>query len=186
MEVAGFRRINPNEHINLVYKIAWSLKGRALDWDDLVQEGYLALVYCADTFDPALGYCFSTYAVPMLRWRMLTCIAKEELHRSRETTSKNINETDVGIRFNHPLSSPKEKDSDSPVYDQAEEWIEDIRDPERTILAMWLGIDQPPKTCEEIGRLRGVSKQRAHQILKAGLGMAKSRIERLFLIGSNG
>ncbi len=54
------------DNLGLVHACAKRFKGRGMEYDDLYQAGCLGLVKAADHFDPALGYQFSTYAVPVI------------------------------------------------------------------------------------------------------------------------
>lgn len=53
-----------SENLGLVHACANRFRGRGAEYDDLFQAGCLGLIKAADGFDPSLGFCFSTYAVP--------------------------------------------------------------------------------------------------------------------------
>lgn len=60
-------------HMQLVRKIAWHVHGRvsnAIDIEDLVQTGMVALVEAADTYEDR-GHAFSTYAAMRVRGAMI-------------------------------------------------------------------------------------------------------------------
>lgn len=54
------------ENLGLVHMCVKRFAGRGEDHEDLFQIGCVGLVKAAENFDPALGYKFSTYAVPMI------------------------------------------------------------------------------------------------------------------------
>lgn len=54
------------ENAPLVYKIARSFAGRGCEFEDLCQIGSIGMLKAVRSFDPALGYAFSTYAVPLI------------------------------------------------------------------------------------------------------------------------
>lgn len=54
------------ENLGLVHTCAGRFRGRGVEYDDLVQAGCVGLIKAADRFDPARGYAFSTYAVPVI------------------------------------------------------------------------------------------------------------------------
>ena len=58
-------KINPADHIRLITRYAskYSLSSNE-QFDDLFQEGYLGLHRASEKFDPALGYQFSSFAIP--------------------------------------------------------------------------------------------------------------------------
>ncbi|MBR4728191.1 MAG: sigma-70 family RNA polymerase sigma factor [Clostridia bacterium] len=58
------RRIT--ENLGLVHACAARFRGRGVEYDDLFQAGCVGLVKAADRFDPARGWAFSTYAVPVI------------------------------------------------------------------------------------------------------------------------
>lgn len=54
------------ENLRLVHTCANRFRGRGVEYEDLFQAGCVGLVKAAAGFDPALGYRFSTYAVPAI------------------------------------------------------------------------------------------------------------------------
>ncbi|MBP3704311.1 MAG: sigma-70 family RNA polymerase sigma factor, partial [Clostridia bacterium] len=58
------------ENVGLVRSLVPRFLGRGMEYDDLFQAGCIGLVKAADHFDPALGYKFSTYAVPVILGEM--------------------------------------------------------------------------------------------------------------------
>ncbi|MCD7722488.1 MAG: sigma-70 family RNA polymerase sigma factor [Clostridiales bacterium] len=54
------------QNIALVHSIAARFKGRGYDYDDLFQSGCVGLIKAVDNFDESRGFCFSTYAVPVI------------------------------------------------------------------------------------------------------------------------
>lgn len=61
------RALLVNENRRLVMRVARRFMGRGLPFDDLVQEGSLALMRAIDKFDPDRGFRFSTYAMWWIR-----------------------------------------------------------------------------------------------------------------------
>lgn len=54
------------ENMGLVYMVAKRFTDRGTDREELVQLGAIGLIKAVDKFDPAMGFSFSTYAVPMI------------------------------------------------------------------------------------------------------------------------
>jgi RNA polymerase sporulation-specific sigma factor len=55
-----------SENLGLVHMALKRFAGRGYEMEDLFQIGCIGLLKAADRFDPALGYTFSTYAVPLI------------------------------------------------------------------------------------------------------------------------
>src|SRR5574344_242267 len=57
-----------------------------IDFDDLIQEGELALIKAVDAFDPTLGFKFSTLAYPYISGNIQKFVDKNisQWHRPRE------------------------------------------------------------------------------------------------------
>lgn len=54
------------ENIGLVHTCARRFHGKGIEYDDLFQAGCVGLVKAVDGFDAERGFCFSTYAVPLI------------------------------------------------------------------------------------------------------------------------
>lgn len=54
------------ENLGLVYSCAKKLSGRGIEYEELVSAGYIGLINAASRFDEALGFRFSTFAVPSI------------------------------------------------------------------------------------------------------------------------
>ena len=54
------------ENLGLVHSCAGRFVGRGVEYDDLFQAGCMGLCKAADGFDESRGFCFSTYAVPLI------------------------------------------------------------------------------------------------------------------------
>lgn len=57
-------------NMGLVHACAQRLRGRGVDYEDLVQNGCVGLLKAAAAFDPTRGAQFSTYAVPVILGEM--------------------------------------------------------------------------------------------------------------------
>lgn len=55
-----------NDNLKLVHSCCKRFKGRGIEYDDLYGAGCLGLVKAANAFKEELGFCFSTYAVPVI------------------------------------------------------------------------------------------------------------------------
>ncbi len=54
------------ENLGLVHACANKFRGRGIEYEDMFQAGCIGLIKAADGFDPARGFAFSTYAVPVI------------------------------------------------------------------------------------------------------------------------
>lgn len=55
-----------SENLKLVHSCCKRFRGRGIDYDDLYGAGCLGLVKAANAFKEEKGFCFSTYAVPVI------------------------------------------------------------------------------------------------------------------------
>lgn len=55
-----------SENLKLVHSCCNRFRGRGIEYDDLYGAGCLGLVKAANSFKEELGFCFSTYAVPVI------------------------------------------------------------------------------------------------------------------------
>ena len=55
-----------SENLGLVHTCAGRFRGKGIEYDDLYQAVCIGLIKAADRFDASRGFCFSTYAVPVI------------------------------------------------------------------------------------------------------------------------
>lgn len=55
-----------NNNMGLVHSCCKRFVGKGIEYDDLFQAGCIGLIKAADGFDESRGFCFSTYAVPVI------------------------------------------------------------------------------------------------------------------------
>lgn len=53
-------------NLSMVHSICRRFTGKGIEYDDLFQAGSIGLIKAADAFDEERGFCFSTYAVPVI------------------------------------------------------------------------------------------------------------------------
>ena len=54
------------DNLGLVHSCCHRFSGRAVEYEDLFQIGCIGLIKAAERFDESKGFCFSTYAVPVI------------------------------------------------------------------------------------------------------------------------
>jgi RNA polymerase sporulation-specific sigma factor len=68
------------KHVGLVHAVALRFRpSLGLDYEDLVQEGMLALIRAAELFDPKQGTEFTTYATTTIRHRLIKTVSRSKL-----------------------------------------------------------------------------------------------------------
>ena len=55
-----------SDNLRLVHHLCRRFAGRGIEYDDLYGAGCVGLIKAADAFEPERGFCFSTYAVPVV------------------------------------------------------------------------------------------------------------------------
>jgi RNA polymerase sigma factor (sigma-70 family) len=157
---------DPNHHRNTAIpqqtaasalRMAYAIAGRhsganAANRDDLASEALLALVECAQRFDPDRGHRLTSFAYPRMRGRALDSLRREARQvRNREAFSRSPHSKsfDTG-----PLSA--RADVERVLRDSREQLDSD----ERRLLTerYWQG-----KSLAEIARNRGWNEQKARR-----------------------
>ena len=163
----------------LLYKIAYKVKLLTMkdhiDIEDLVQEGYLALIINANTFDVVKGFKFTTYAFRGVYQRMYRFIYGAS---SREKGNTKLNDcvslnTPIGenddIELEDTLRNPEDLISkvDKQLYieklhQDLLEAMKEVNTIQEIKVLKYRYFHN--KTYEEIGILLGVSRNRARDI----------------------
>lgn len=138
-------------NLRFVVSLASQYQGKGLPIDDLVNEGNIALIKAARSFDPAKGTRLVVYAASRIRQAMEKAIEEEEvtanLKELKEGAGSNTDTASLEaelIPFNPSLSTLDER--------------------EQQVIRAIYGIGQPVQTLADVGMQMGVSRERARQI----------------------
>ena len=83
-----------NNNLKLVHSCCKRFKGRGVEYDDLYGAGCLGLVKAANAFKEELGFCFSTYAVPVIMGEI------KRLFRDGGTVKVSRSVKELGMKIN--------------------------------------------------------------------------------------
>ncbi len=186
-------------HGRLVVRMARKFSRYGIDFDDLVQEGNLALMTAAEKFEPAMGYRFSTYAHWWISQRMRetvmtfhSVVRTPSTPRNKATFFKQRPYHDIsteatvsydGITIGETLIS------DDPRPDELAERLVDgektskairrsmrvLTSRERTVIQSRY-LTEKPLTLDTLGTQFGVSKERVRQIELSALAKLRESL----------
>ena len=159
--------------------------GRGVEFEDLCQSGYLAMVAAVDTYDPAAGGTFSTW----LMYHLKTAFAEATGYRTQKGRQEPLNNY---LSLDTPLTDDADSDDlmdlvADPVGLQWRESLEEsmwrkelqkavgsamstVPEQYREILRLRYWEDM---TLEDIGGQRGVSKERIRQMENKGIRLLR-------------
>lgn len=138
-------------NLRFVVSLASKYQGKGLPIDDLVNEGNIALIKAARSFDPTKGSRLVIYAASRIRQAMEKALGEEEESANmKELKDGSGNNTEAGL-FDSALSP---FDPEFSTLDERE----------REVIRAIYGIGQPVQTLAEVGMQLGVSRERARQI----------------------
>lgn len=173
-----------NKNINYVKSLANQYRGQGIDFDDLVSEGYLAMMDAAQKFDESRGTQFIAYAGPFIRKAMQKAV---ELQTGSFKLPKDIKKTaprsaNKAVSIDAPLTTSNHntlldilanKDAidtdESTIFTQLlnelKAGIDKLDDRERQVVQKFYGIGCTHHiTLAEIGEDMGLKRERVRQI----------------------
>jgi RNA polymerase sigma factor (sigma-70 family) len=165
------------DNVGLVYQLYRKRRIVNADGDDLLSEGMMALTRAIDTFNPWLGFRFSTYACNAILRAFYRCGRKESKKRQREL---------VGFESRYTKSDWADtcRTEESLLYVERLGRIlsagaADLTRIEEHVLAQRFPYIPGTKrrTLEDIGRKMNLSKERVRQIEKAALVKLRAALE---------
>lgn len=137
-------------------------------FDDLVQEGLLAVAKAIPRFDcDRPGACFLTFAMQCARNRMARAVtlARSVVARKRDVPRDAVISTLPGDADELPLASlepsPESVLSRAAEAKAAEAAMDALTDSERTVARLRFVVDPP--TLEEVASILGVARQTVHK-----------------------
>lgn len=157
------------------------------DFDDLMQEGMLAVTSLCQTFDPKAGCTFSTYAYDAVRSRMLK-------YSDRCDAARNVRPKDVRPRsrfenrtaesfdqsYHHTGADTFEMDrvENREMFEMVMGVLPQLGDRNAQIVRDYYGLDTgEPMTMRQVGQKHGVCQQRASQIVRRSLSLLREFTE---------
>lgn len=194
-----------SENLNFVKSLANQYKGRGVDFDDLVSEGYMAMVQASEKFDTTRGTQFVSYAAPYIRKAMEQAIEQQAgLYRvpKGERCKFSTRSVSKAVSIDAPLSVGNQytlldilvnKDAlmadDHVGFKQMltdlQDCIETLNDREKEVVQKFYGIGKPHVTMAEIAEDMGVKRERVRQIRDKALRLisknAKTKALKAFL-----
>ena len=172
-----------SDNLNFVKSIANKYTGKGLEFDDLVSEGYMAMVQAAQKFDANRGTNFVGYAAPFIRKAMEQAIDQQagvcKVPKSdRKFACRSANNA---VSIDAPLSEGAHYtlldvlvNKDALMADDNaafREMLKDLQatlqvldDREKEVIEKFYGIGIAHVTLAEIGEDMGLKRERVRQI----------------------
>lgn len=193
------------KHEGLVRSIAWENRERGPEFEDLLQEGRAGLVKAADSFNPALGFKFSTWATIRIRGEITHAIdawskdsawfPKEEDAPPRPGDSTHVeriyewemwgrrgNARAIAERWRRLVDTPEGlAASFDRIRDKAEKFpaaFIPLTQAQRE-LVRFVYLDDPVKDVTQAARELGVSRYWAGKMLRKALEIMHDEINRM-------
>ncbi len=92
------------EHMKLVYKVTNQRAFYTCTYDELVQAGVLGLLRAIESFNPRLGFKFSTHAVSIIRFEVSTASKGERVIKIPSTLLSQITRLKKKVSSNSKLA----------------------------------------------------------------------------------
>jgi RNA polymerase primary sigma factor len=161
-------------NLRLVMSIAKAQAEGRLKFDELFSEGVPVLMRAVEKFDVERGFRFSTYAYTAVRRTLHQAKADAHRHNRRQLTSV---EPSVLDRMGDSADSTDFlPESAVPLV---HELLERLPPRENFVVRARFGMlpNQADCTLQEVGRLVGVSKERARQLLNRAFAHLRTLVE---------
>ncbi len=151
-------------NLRFVVSLASEYQGKGLDIEDLVNEGNIALVKAAKSFDPTRGTRLVVFAASRIRKAIEAALNYEE---------DNSKLKDLKDSYTPPISSD---DADDSILEHANSDI--LSERERQVISAIYGINQPTMTLAEVGMQMDITRERARQIRDKALRKLRKQYKR--------
>lgn len=192
------------ENLNYVKSLANRFRGKGVEYDDLVSEGYMAMVEAAKKYDPSRGAEFVAYAGPFIRKAMSSAIEqqaafyrvpKDERKRVPRSASKAVSidaplsATNQYTLLDILINKDAELQEENAVFREAYEdlcgCIALLDEREQVVVKKFYGIGTPHITMAEIAEDLQLKRERVRQIRDKALRKisknTKSKALKVFL-----
>jgi RNA polymerase sporulation-specific sigma factor len=152
------------ENAGLVWVMVMRQLPGLAEYADLLQEGWIGLWQAIMGYDPERGYQFSTYACIAIRNQVWVAV-----RRSLKATGWQTVEAS-----NEALGEIIQVWQSAQTHEALSEALEALSDNLREIVKQHEGWEgQEPQTFAQLGQVRGVSRQRVHQLYQKALALLR-------------
>lgn len=172
-----------SENLNYVKSLANRFRGKGVEYDDLVSEGYMAMVEAAKKYDPSRGSDFVAYAGAFIRKAMSQAVEQQAaLYRVPRDERKRVPRSATkAMSIDAPLSASNQytlldilinKDAElleenamfREVYEDLCGCIALLDEREQAVIKKFYGIGTPHITMAEIAEDLQLKRERVRQI----------------------
>ena len=192
------------ENMGFVKSLANRFRGKGVEFDDLVGEGYMAMTEAAKKFDASRGTQFVAYAGPIIRKAMedaieqqaaLYRVPRDERRRVPGISAKAVS-IDAPISAANPhtlldilVNKDAEKQEESvmvhKVYDDLCHCVSMLDEREQAVIKRYFGLGAPHVTMAEIAADLQLKRERVRQIRDKALRKisknTRSKVLKVFL-----
>ncbi len=192
------------ENLGFVKSLANRFRGKGVEFDDLVGEGYMAMVEAAKKFDASRGTQFVAYAGPIIRKAMenaieqqaaLYRVPKDERRRVPRPADKSVSldapisaanpHTLLDILVNKDVEHMEENAMFHQVYDDLCHCVSMLDEREQVVINRYFGLGTPHVTMAEIATDLQLKRERVRQIRDKALRKisknTRSKVLKVFL-----
>lgn len=155
------------ENLNYVKSVANQFRGHGIEFDDLVSEGYLAMIQAAQKYDASRGSSFVAYAAPFIRKAMekMKPTPKVKSPKSIDAPlSSNNQYTLLDILNDKDAESADDNTILKMVRNDLMSCLEKLDERDRAVIERFYGIGKPHLTMAEIAEDMNLKRERVRQI----------------------
>jgi len=162
-------------NLRLVIPVARRFASAEMSLEELVTDGMLPLIQAAEAFDPSRGTRFSTYATHAVRNHFLRLRRRRAVRRQREQPTGN-EFAEAVIADDAPAHHRLERDEQLQHMRSA---LANLPERDRYVIAARYGLGRfrRPRAFAEIGRLMGLSKERARVLTHRAMKTLRDNLD---------
>lgn len=154
-------------NLNYVKAVANQYRGCGVEFDDLVGEGYLAMMQAAQKFDASRGSNFVAYAAPFIRKAMEKVLPPQHT-KSQKSIDAPLSSTNQYTLLDILNDKDAEQADDNAilkmVHDDLLNALEVLDARDKEVIMRFYGIGTPHRTMMEIAEELDLKRERVRQI----------------------